>query len=181
MAAILLAAALAGGGLALMASTSAAGTRSAITIAGLGAAIAFAIALGGAIRLSTDLRSPLWWLSSSGLRARLCVWTLAGALKASAPFAAACLGAALAGRSALWLGLAPVALAASWMLRGAGLAVYSLLPASFDLAGPARMLRGLVFYALLIPLAAVVVFVGVLSRSVVAGTVSRYARQGWSQ
>jgi hypothetical protein len=167
--AILLASLLAGAGLALLASASPTGARSAGTLAGTGAAIAFAIALGGAIRLSTDLRSPLWWLSASSLRARLCAWTLGGALKAVAPFAAAGVGAAAVARSPIWLGLVPVALAVGWLLRGTGLAVYSLLPSSFDLAGPGRLLRGLVFYVLVIPLIVVVVFVTVLSRSLVAG------------
>ena len=169
VAGILLAALLAGGGLVLMAASSAAGARNAGTIAGLGAAVAFAIALGGAVRLSPDLRSPIWWLSSSGLRARLSVWTLAGALRAAAPFAAAALGAAAAAHSPLWLVVAPVALAAAWLLRGTGLAVYSLLPTSLDVAGPGRLLRGLVFYVLLIPLIVVVVTVTVLFRSLVAG------------
>ena len=168
-AAILLASLLAGAGLALLASASPAGARSAGTLGATGAAIAFAIALGGAIRLSTDLRSPLWWLSASGLRARLCAWTLAGAAKAVAPFAAAGVGAAAVARSPIWLGLVPVGLAVGWLLRSTGLAVYSLLPSSFDLAGPGRLLRGLVFYVLVIPLIVVVVFVTVLSRSLVAG------------
>jgi hypothetical protein len=134
--------------------------------------IVFAIALGGAIRLSSDLRSPLWWLSASGLRARLGVWTLAGALKAAAPVAAACLGAAVVDRSWLWLGLAPVALAASWLLRATGLVVYSLVPASFDLVGPGRLLRGLAFYVLLIPLVLVVTVVAFLFRSLPAAAVT---------
>jgi hypothetical protein len=170
--AIVLAALVGGAGLALLAGAGVTGTRRASTIAGLAAVLVFAIALGGAIRLSSDLRSPLWWLSASGLRARLGVWTFAGALKAAVPVAAACLGAAVVDHSWLWLGLAPVALAASWLLRATGLVVYSLVPASFDLAGPGRLLRGLAFYVLLIPLIVLVTVVAFVSRSLVAGAVT---------
>jgi hypothetical protein len=163
---ILAVAFLAGAGLVLLASGGRRGAGTAGGITGLGVAFAFAIAMANTVRLSSDLRSPLWWLSAAGITSRLAVWTLAGALKAAAPFAIASLGAALAGRSLLWLGLAPVALALCWMLRATALVAYALLPSTFDLAGPGRLFRALIFYVLVIPIVAVVVTALFLTRQV---------------
>jgi hypothetical protein len=170
--AILVGAFLAGAVLAVVAGRGDRGAGTAATITGLSVAAGFAIAMSGAVRLAADLRSPIWWLSASGLRARLATWTLAGALKAAAPFAAAGLGASLAARTPLYVAAAPVALAACWLLRATALAVYSLLPAAFDLAGPGRMLRGIAFYILMVPLITAVVVVTALTRSFAAGAVT---------
>jgi hypothetical protein len=162
-----------GAGIFLVASTGRRGAATSAGVASLTVAIGLAIAMSNAVRLASDLRSPLWWLSAASLRSRLAAWTLAGALKAAAPFAAAGAGAAVAARSPLWLGLAPVALAICWMLRATALAVYSLLPSGLDLVGPGRMLRGLAFYLLVLPLIVAVIVTGFVTRSFwLAGTVA---------
>jgi hypothetical protein len=79
----------AGAGLVLLASESRRGAGVAGGIGGLVVVTAFAIAMGNTVRLASDLRSPLWWLSASGITARMAAWTLAGALKAAVPFAVA--------------------------------------------------------------------------------------------
>jgi len=139
----------------------AAHSRGAFLVIAVGTQLLVVVNVVAGARLGSDLRNPLWWLSSAGIPARLAAWTVAATGAQALPIAAAMLGlAALAG---LWWLLPPGLLGAFailWSLRSAGVAVYTVFPATSDVRGPARVVRTLVILGLLGSQAA---FFGILS------------------
>jgi hypothetical protein len=119
----------------------------------------------GSVRLGSDLRSPLWWLSSAALWSRLASWTLARSARLALPLAAFLETSILASGQNEWaLAAVPLpVLLLAWLLQLIGLAAYALLPASSDYR-VSQTLRLLVLYAALAPVA-VAALAGVLLRS----------------
>lgn len=175
MIAVLLVAALAGVGGALILRTAPRGLLGAIVGTLAYAAVIMNLVSGAS--LAADLRKPSWWLSAASLRARLSVWTLATSLKTAVPLglAATILGA-MRGRVALALAAWPLVILAMFVLRSATLFTYAIVPAPADMRGPGRLIRLAVVVVLLGPTvgAGVAVFgpFGLADAIIVAATVS---------
>jgi hypothetical protein len=118
-----------------------------------------------AVRLATDLRSPVWWLATDPLWRRVAVLTLARAARLGVPLAlfGGVLAALSSGQPWLAPGFALLAVALAWMISALGLASYTVLPAASDLR-VAQMLRVFALYAALLPVGAAAV-PGVFARS----------------
>jgi len=117
------------------------------------------------VRMATDLRNPLWWLSSSTLRARLAAWTLSRAARFAVPVAAfvAAYFLVLHSPSLLLAVLVVLVGLAAWFVQVIGLAAYSIFPAAAD-RRLTQMVRLFSLYAGLIPIV-VSVIPGVLLRN----------------
>lgn len=105
--------------------------------------------LASSMSLDADIGKPIWWLSSSPLRTRLVVWTLAKSWRSALALA---IGPAIAGVGTDNIELAvvalPVAVAAMWSIQTIGLAIFSLFSNPVGMRGPLLFLRfwlGIVF------------------------------------
>jgi hypothetical protein len=109
------------------------------------------------VRLGRDLRTPLWWLSADPLWSRLAVWTLVRALRLAVPLLFLLEPPLLMAGGLGWALAAPlVVLLLSSLLAAIGLAAYAILPATTDYR-PGQLLRMVVIYVAVLPLAAAAV------------------------
>ncbi|MDP9111210.1 MAG: hypothetical protein M3M96_06240, partial [Candidatus Eremiobacteraeota bacterium] len=129
--------------------------------------------MASAVSLAQDLRKPLWWLGSDGLRFRLGVWVLATSwrLGVGLVFAAAifCLAS---NRLSAFVLLLPAAAILPFILRAVSLATYAVLPAPADQRGPLALARLFMIYALLAPPVIGFFVVQMTLRNAVAGTLA---------
>jgi hypothetical protein len=141
-----------GGGYALARLTAATEPETVIALAAPFVNIAFIIAFMHSASLASELRRPMFWLSSATLFERLCALAIAQGWRI--------IGWCLLGGIGLAAGHAPAPIVvACWivgpamvLLAGAiGYASYALLPFDVDQAGPLRLFRLLIGYALIVP------------------------------
>ncbi len=130
------------------------------------------VSLWATVELQTDVGKPMWWLSSSSLRIRLYVWTIATAWRTMLPLAlsVAALGVG-SGNIAIAIAGVPAAVVAIVFLRSIGIALYTLFPwngGSGVVSGMMRMLLSLLAW---IPPAIVLTVVVALSQQVVLGAI----------
>ncbi|MDQ2663042.1 MAG: hypothetical protein M3Y18_03275 [Candidatus Eremiobacteraeota bacterium] len=136
----------------------------------LGFVIVIFLTLGASISLAEDVRKPIWWLSTATLRQRLYVW-----LGASSWRTAACVSAGLIAWAAVLHSVAfallgtVAAVCAVLFVRCIGLALYAIFPSKLDQRGPVAMIRLLLVYVLLAPVAATATVTGIFARSGLAG------------
>jgi hypothetical protein len=161
----MVAAVLAGAGLAALSSRFPRGTGAALTITVV--EVIVLVNLVSAFTMAADLRKPLWWLSAASLEERLLVLTLARTLRLFIPFATGIAAAAIVARSWMLLGVGLlVAFGILWDLRGMSVATYALLPSPADMRGPGALLRVIAFVALLTPVVVAFALVGALTRAI---------------
>ena len=161
----MVAAVLAGAGLAALSSRFPRGTGAALTITVV--EVIVLVNLVSAFTMAADLRKPLWWLSAASLEERLLVLTLARTLRLFLPFATGIAAAAIVARSWMLLGVGLlVAFGILWDLRGMSVATYALLPSPADMRGPGALLRVIAFVALLTPVVVAFALVGALTRAI---------------
>jgi hypothetical protein len=161
----MIAAVLAGAGLAALSGRFPRGTGAALTITVI--EVIVLVNLVSAFTMAADLRKPLWWLSAASLEERLLVLTLARTLRLFIPFATGIAAAAVVARSWMLLGLGLlVAFGILWDLRGMSVATYALLPSPTDMRGPGALLRVIAFLALLTPVVIAFGLVGALTRAI---------------
>jgi len=158
-------------------------TGHASSLAALGGAALVMVNVYAGMRLGTELRNPVWWLSAASLRERLLAWTVAAALRQAVP---AVLGTAAALAIAGDLPLLAASLvavpAAVWVLRMVGLASYTLVPSQTDLRGPGRLLRMLLLGLTLAPPSVVLVLFVIVLENLAAGALAAaimMLAEGW--
>jgi hypothetical protein len=114
--------------------------------------IMIALASTAGVRLTAVLRMPLFWLGGAPLASRLTAWIAGGLWRDILVVSAGALGYAALTRDARGPAILVVAIATLLALtRAVGVAVFAMLPNPLDQYGPAVMLRGLLFIALLAP------------------------------
>ncbi len=127
------------------------------------------------LRLAGDLRRPLFWLGEIGLAMRLAGWTYAPLWRDGLVLGLAALGFGLLTADIVrTLTLLVTALALAVLTRAVGVAVFALFPSALDQRGPAVFLRLVVAYVLVAPAAAGAVLVGLLTRSLLAGSAAAF-------
>ena len=148
--------------------------------------VAYAVVLGSfftAVRMSGDLRKPIWWLSASSLRARLGVLLLARSLRLAIPITAGFLTASVVGGDVAFVLVGgPIAVAAVWAINAMGLATYAILPGSSDMRGPGGCLRMIALFIMLIPIGIAAIIGGIAAESgvgsLIAAVLAAFA-EGW--
>jgi hypothetical protein len=125
----------------------------------------------GGMRLTREMRRPLFWLGDAALTTRLAAWAFAGLWRDAIVLAVGALAFALvAAQPRLTIDGLVAGLGLAILSRAIGLAVFAILPGTVVQTGPAALLRtGLVLLFVLPPLFAALV-AGFLTASGLAGT-----------
>ncbi len=124
------------------------------------------VAFGSSVALRDDISKPLWWMSLDPLWLRLTAWVTGTSWRVAAYAVAFVLAWSIAMRlpELAFFGI-PVAIVAAFFLRALGLALYALFPSAIDQRGPLAMLRTLICYALVGPVALVAAILGFFAHS----------------
>jgi hypothetical protein len=141
------------------------------------------VSLFTAFRMSADLRKPIWWLSSSTLRARLSVLLVGRSLRLAIPIAIGLLTASAFSASVAFVLIGvPIVIATIWAINAIGLATYAIMPGSSDMRGPGGCLRMVALVIMLIPIGIAAIVGGIATESgvgsLVAAIVAALA-EGW--
>ena len=138
--------------------------------------IAFIIAFMRSASLSNELRRPLFWLSGATLFERLCALAVAQGWRIIGWCLLAGIGLAAGNAPAPIIVACALAGPAMVLLAGAiGYASYALLPFEVDQAGPLRLLRLLIGYALIVPPIAAGIAVAIFERGSILALVTASA------
>ncbi|MGD0051454.1 MAG: hypothetical protein ABSD03_06500 [Vulcanimicrobiaceae bacterium] len=127
----------------------------------------------GGMRLTREMRRPLFWLGDASLTMRLAAWAFAGLWRDAIVLAVGALGfAVVASHPRQTLDGLVAGLGLAILSRAIGLVVFAILPGTIVQTGPAALLRtALVLLFILPPLFAALI-VGFLTVSALAGTVA---------
>src|ERR1700736_5172648 len=141
------------------------------------------VSLFTAFRMSADLRKPIWWLSSSTLRARLSVLLVGRSLRLAIPIAIGLLTASAFSASVAFVLIGvPIVIATLWAINAIVLAYYAIMPGSSDMRGPGGCLRMIALFIMLIPIGIAAIVGGIATESgvgsLVAAIVAALA-EGW--
>ena len=132
----------------------------------------FIVSMMATIELQKDVGKPIWWLSTSSLRVRLYVWTLATGWRTMLPLA---LGMAAFGVASGNIGVAvagvPATVVAIAFLRSIGIALYTIFPWNGGAGTVPGMLRMLLSVLAWVPPAIVLTLAAAISQQVVVGAI----------
>lgn len=154
-----------GGSYAIARLTAATEPETVIALAAPFVNIAFIIAFMRSASLASELRRPMFWLSGATLFERLCALAVAQGWRIIGWCLLAGIGLAAGNAPAPIVVACAIAGPALVLLAGAiGYASYALLPFDVDQAGPLRLFRLLIGYALVVPPIAAGIAVAIFER-----------------
>lgn len=117
--------------------------------------LVFFVSIYASVDLAADLGKPIWWLAADPLAKRLTAWIFASTWRISVICSLAVVACAVViGDAAFALAGVAAAFGVNIFLRCIGLALYAMFPSQIDQRGPATMVRILLAFVFIIPVAA---------------------------